>query len=54
LFAPFEQADPSITRKYGGTGLGLVITRQLALLMGGDAGAESNPGAAACSGSRFA
>jgi signal transduction histidine kinase len=44
LFAPFEQADPSITRKYGGTGLGLVITRQLALLMGGDAGAESQPG----------
>jgi PAS domain S-box-containing protein len=44
LFTPFEQADPSITRKYGGTGLGLVITRQLALLMGGDAGAESQPG----------
>jgi two-component system sensor histidine kinase/response regulator len=44
LFEPFEQADPSTTRKYGGTGLGLVITRRLAQLMGGDAGAESEPG----------
>jgi signal transduction histidine kinase/CheY-like chemotaxis protein len=44
LFAPFEQADMSITRAYGGTGLGLVITRKLARLMGGDAGASSNPG----------
>jgi|GEM_PF-2626153 len=44
LFEPFEQADTSTTRKYGGTGLGLVITRRLAQLMGGDAGAESEPG----------
>ena len=44
LFRPFEQADASITRKYGGTGLGLIITRRLAKLMGGDAGAESEPG----------
>lgn len=48
LFTPFEQADASITRQYGGTGLGLVITRQLAGLMGGDAGAESTPGKGSC------
>jgi PAS domain S-box-containing protein len=44
LFAPFEQVDNSTTRKYGGTGLGLVIVRQLAHLMGGEAGAESTVG----------
>lgn len=44
LFNAFEQADTSITRKYGGTGLGLVITRRLAQLMGGDVGVVSTFG----------
>ena len=45
LFSAFEQADNSMNRKYGGTGLGLAITRRLAELMGGEAGADSTPGA---------
>ena len=47
LFKPFSQADNSITRQYGGSGLGLSIVRRLARLMGGDAGVQSQPGAGA-------
>jgi signal transduction histidine kinase len=41
LFQPFVQADPSITQQYGGTGLGLTITRRLAQLLGGDVSVKS-------------
>jgi signal transduction histidine kinase len=44
LFQPFVQADSSTTRKFGGTGLGLTITRELARLMGGDVSVTSVPG----------
>jgi len=44
LFGRFEQADGAITRRYGGSGLGLSICRQLAEMMGGDLDAESEPG----------
>jgi signal transduction histidine kinase/ActR/RegA family two-component response regulator len=44
LFQPFMQADPSIMREYGGTGLGLTITRRLAQLLGGDVSVESRLG----------
>ncbi len=45
LFHAFTQADDSMTRKYGGTGLGLIISKRLAMLMGGDAGVDSTLGA---------
>ncbi len=49
LFGAFEQADASTTRRHGGTGLGLALTRHIARMMGGDAGFSSTLG----EGSRF-
>ncbi len=44
LFAPFSQADPTQTRKFGGSGLGLSITQHLVVLLGGSISFESGPG----------
>ena len=44
LFQPFTQADSTTTRRYGGTGLGLVISQRLARMLGGDVEVSSEPG----------
>jgi CheY-like chemotaxis protein len=44
LFQPFEQANSNVTRQFGGTGLGLMITRRMAQMMGGDVSVTSAPG----------
>lgn len=48
LFVPFQQADNSFTRTYGGTGLGLVIVKQLCEEMGGRVSVSSTPGEGSC------
>ncbi len=45
IFQPFEQADASISKRFGGTGLGMSITKNLVTLMGGQIQIESEPGA---------
>jgi signal transduction histidine kinase len=47
LFRPFVQADASVSRKYGGTGLGLALVWRFCQMMGGEVGVESVEGAGA-------
>ena len=48
VFGPFRQADSGTTRRFGGTGLGLTISRSIAQLLGGELHARSEPGAGSC------